>query len=167
MVAAILALGPRAVYATRAREVCPGCKYDLEGLPAQGICPECGVWYAAKVVQRVGWKFRWAIVPRILVAMLVPAAGPFMTVAQLAWIMQRHYGWPWEAAWYQSAERDLSAAAFFTLPFLLNSWALIGLPRAGKVTDGMKPRGVDAPGFWRSLLLSSLLGVLAMPVVGV
>lgn len=166
MIAAILVLGPRAVYATRAREVCPGCKYDLEGLPSHGTCPECGVWYAAKVVQRVGWKFRWAIVPRILVAMLLPAAGPFLTVAQLAWAMRAHYGWTWSAAWYQSAERDLSQAVVFTFPFLVNSWVLVGLPRGGKVADGMRMRGVDAPGFWRSLLMSSLGGVVAMPALG-
>jgi hypothetical protein len=147
--------------------VCPNCKYDLEGLPAKGICPECGRVYGEKVVLRVGWKFRWAIVPRVLVAMLVPAIGPFMSVWELAWIMQAKYQWTWDAAWYQSAERELSTAVLFTVPFLINSWVLVGLPRRGKVTEGTKLRGVDAPGFWRALVMSSVAGTLAMSSMGV
>jgi hypothetical protein len=136
-------------------------------LPAKGTCPECGQTYLEKVVLKVGWKFRWAIVPRIVIAMLVPANGPFMSVWELAWIMRARYAWTWDAAWYQSAERELSTTVLFTVPFLINSWVLVGLPRRENVTEGMKLRGVDAPGFWRALLMSSVAGVLAMSSMGV
>jgi hypothetical protein len=159
-------LGPRAVYGTKFRQVCPKCRYDLEGLPAQGTCPECGGFYYEKVVERVGWKFQWWIIPRILVAMLVPALGPFISVSLLAWIMMARYGWTWEIAWFQSSERDLSTAVIFTLPYLLNSWVLIGLPKKGSVEHGSKLRGVDAEGCWRSLVLSTLTGSVAMSSVG-
>lgn len=36
-------------------DVCPGCAYQLEGLPPEGVCPECGRAYDQKTVILYGW----------------------------------------------------------------------------------------------------------------
>ena len=36
-------------------EVCPGCAYQLEGLPPEGVCPECGRAYDQRTVFLYGW----------------------------------------------------------------------------------------------------------------
>src|SRR5687768_8553124 len=36
------------------QEVCPGCGYSLLGLPADGVCPECGQHYGRDTVVLFG-----------------------------------------------------------------------------------------------------------------
>lgn len=36
-------------------DVCPGCAYQLQGLPPEGVCPECGRAYDQRVVILYGW----------------------------------------------------------------------------------------------------------------
>ena len=36
-------------------DVCPGCAYQLEGLPPEGLCPECGRAYDQKTIILYGW----------------------------------------------------------------------------------------------------------------
>ena len=36
-------------------DVCPGCAYQLQGLPPEGVCPECGRPYDQNVVFLYGW----------------------------------------------------------------------------------------------------------------
>ena len=36
-------------------EVCPACGYSLQGLPDEGVCPECGQKYNQSVVVLHGW----------------------------------------------------------------------------------------------------------------
>lgn len=44
---------------------CGACKYDLKGLPVDGVCPECG----AKVVQTVPWCPRCRTTDRVTSAL--------------------------------------------------------------------------------------------------
>ena len=37
-------------------EHCPTCGYQLEGLPAEGVCPECGRSYDDKTLVLYGWS---------------------------------------------------------------------------------------------------------------
>lgn len=39
----------------RLRE-CPGCGYDLQGLPPEHVCPECGATYSTETLDLVGWS---------------------------------------------------------------------------------------------------------------
>ena len=36
-------------------DVCPGCAYQLEGLPPERVCPECGRAYDQKTIILYGW----------------------------------------------------------------------------------------------------------------
>jgi hypothetical protein len=36
-------------------EVCPACGYSLQGLPEEGVCPECGQKYNQAVIVLHGW----------------------------------------------------------------------------------------------------------------
>ena len=38
-------------------EMCPNCGYCLTGLPAEGICPECGKHYAPGQIILYGWGY--------------------------------------------------------------------------------------------------------------
>ncbi len=46
-------------------ELCPSCAYPLSQLPAEHVCPECGLRYQLEPVQQVwrlwvdSWKFKW------------------------------------------------------------------------------------------------------------
>ncbi len=42
--------------------ICPACRYRLDGLPAQGACPECGRLYTHTALEEL-WMRRYSILP--------------------------------------------------------------------------------------------------------
>lgn len=162
-VLAMLVLVPTAIEAAAMRKRCPQCRYDLEGLEPHGICPECGQVYDKATIALVAWEFRWRVIPKIVLTMLAPALGPMLFVNGYAYLLMRHHGWPWEAAFYQASERELvGIAALLSIPLLINSWAVAAMP-------GVDSRGrwrlgdrMERPGFWVRLATTSAVGTVAI-----
>jgi hypothetical protein len=120
------------------------------------------VYHKATIV-RVGWEFRWRVIPRIIVAMVMPAIGPTLFLHSYAGILYKVYNWPWWAAWYQAAERELvGIGAVLSIPFLINSWAVVALPSTdGKGHLKLNDR-IERPDFWPRLGTSAGLGALLL-----
>ena len=157
----LLVLVPTAIEAAAMRKRCPQCRYDLEGLDRHGVCPECGGVYDKATIAVVGWEFRWRVVPKILLAMLAPAMGPILFVHGYALLLQRHYGWSWEAAVYQASERDLvGVAAVLSVPLLVNSWLVVGVPSTDSRGRRRMNDRMERPGFWARLITTTVVGTV-------
>ena len=65
---------------------CHNCRYNLAGLPAKGICPECGASYDKDVARRLGIRL-WTgfgsvgYCRVVLLAYMMPLAAIVMTMA--------------------------------------------------------------------------------------
>jgi len=138
---------PVAVMASVERTLCPLCRYDLRGLPPSGTCPECGGYYAEKVVVRRRWDFRWERLPGIAAAMLTAAISPPIAAVAHAAIYVLANGWTWDASWYQTMERNFEGVPLLALPFFLNACTLVAN------ASGFK--------FWWELTVSVAMGLLA------
>lgn len=141
---------PVAVMSHVETTVCPACRYNLKGLPASGICPECGVCYAEKLLVRSRWDFRWDRIPRIAAAMLSAALAPPLAAAAHAGFYWLALGWTWDASWYQTMERNFGGVPLLALPFFLNACTMV--PRVAERT------------FWWELTLGLALGLLVTGV---
>lgn len=121
---------------------CPGCAYDLSGLPLVGVCPECGLEYdGTKSFVPPRWEFCWTLRRSFVLTAMCPsfALGPLLCT--LAWYgLARHSHISPELAWrfafdganrYYDSGDDFASAVF---PYFL--WMLFvaaTLKRVGRV----------------------------------
>lgn len=130
---------------------CVGCRYDLAGLGASGLCPECGLAFPAERQFVVRSTFsldpRRTPAVRLAIALALAAAAmpPWMTASNGLPVALEDVGWAWQQTLAgtphetldlmlrnraQARRGDRSAASFYILlaaPSVL--WAFLPAPR--------------------------------------
>lgn len=69
--------GPELTESAAITKQCLSCNYSLEGLPEEGVCPECGLVYGTDLVL-VGYRSIPADTPSVILTLIVLFAGGFL-----------------------------------------------------------------------------------------